>query len=245
MTPTPGGVAEPPSSTEAEAPASQADATGTDKTPSLRWARYEVLAVTLIICGLQLTLPDVVTLGQWWVGWPIVEVPWALWVFFVLRRESNWTKPSVRRATSGLLILMATAVTFNSVMLLSLLFNNSNPTGTRLLFAGFAVVTMNILVFGLIYWWSDSGGPIARAREEVDAQDLLFPQQTGELAEQDPQWQPRPADYLYTAYTNVFAFSPTDTMPLTLRTKALFTVQSGVALMTITVTLGLAVNLLN
>ena len=55
-------------------------------------------------------------------------------------------------------------------------------------------------------------------------------------------WQPRPEDYLYTSYTNVFAFSPTDTMPLTRRAKGIFTLQSAVALLTMLVTLGLAVN---
>ncbi|HUC07195.1 MAG TPA: hypothetical protein VMR96_03815, partial [Solirubrobacterales bacterium] len=45
-----------------------------------------------------------------------------------------------------------------------------------------------------------------------------------------PGWQPRYLDYLYVAFTNVVAFSPTDTMPLTHRVKELMAVQSMIAL---------------
>ena len=58
-------------------------------------------------------------------------------------------------------------------------------------------------------------------------------------------WQPTLPDYLFTAYTNIIAFSPTDTMPLTHRVKFLFTVQSSVSLLTILVTVSRAINLIN
>lgn len=38
-------------------------------------------------------------------------------------------------------------------------------------------------------------------------------------------WQPRLPDHLYVAFTNVVAFSPTDTMPVTHRVKALTAIQ--------------------
>ena len=52
------------------------------------------------------------------------------------------------------------------------------------------------------------------------------------------------SDYLYTAYTNLVAFSPTDTMPLTRRVKLLFTLQSVITLVTILVTVSRAINML-
>ena len=58
-------------------------------------------------------------------------------------------------------------------------------------------------------------------------------------------WTPRLPDYLFTAYTNIIAFSPTDTMPLSHRAKFLFTVQSSVSLVTILVTVSRAINLIN
>jgi hypothetical protein len=62
--------------------------------------------------------------------------------------------------------------------------------------------------------------------------------------ESEAQWKPGLLDYLYTAYTNIIAFSPTDTMPLTHRVKILFAVQSSTALVTIVVTLSRAINLI-
>jgi hypothetical protein len=69
--------------------------------------------------------------------------------------------------------------------------------------------------------------------------DFQFPQQAAGQA-----WTPALVDYLYTAYTNIIAFSPTDTMPLTHRVKLLFTMQSAISLVTILVTVSRAVNLI-
>ena len=59
-----------------------------------------------------------------------------------------------------------------------------------------------------------------------------------------PGWQPALLDYVFTAYTNIIAFSPTDTMPLSHRVKVLFAIQSSTALVTIVVTLSRAINLI-
>jgi hypothetical protein len=58
-------------------------------------------------------------------------------------------------------------------------------------------------------------------------------------------WTPALPDYLFTAYTNIIAFSPTDTMPLSHRAKFLFTIRSTVSLATILVTVSRAINLIN
>ena len=57
-------------------------------------------------------------------------------------------------------------------------------------------------------------------------------------------WEPRFLDYLYVSVTNVMAFSPTDTMPLTHRAKAMMTVQALVAVSTIALVFARAVNVL-
>jgi hypothetical protein len=213
--------------------------------PGVPRARYILLLGVAIVVAIQLYLPDMVTVLEWWLGPPIVELPLGLWAFFVLRKPDNWNRRGIRNTVSVLFGVMVLGVAFNSVMLLTLLFNAANATGKELLFAGFGVITMNVFAFGLSYWWLDSGGPVERSHHSSINRDFLFPQQTGGKDERDPDWRPSVADYLYVAYTNIFAFSPTDTMPLSHRSKAYFTLQSAVALMTITFTLGLAVNLLN
>ena len=129
----------------------------------------------------------------------------------------------------------------NALLLLLSLLSGTSESGVALLFAGFGVLIINVLSFGLVYWWIDGGGPGIRLAGEVTHPDFLFPQQGMEGQE---KWHPTLIDYLFTAYTNIIAFSPTDTMPLTHRVKALFTVQSATALLTIVVTLSRAINLI-
>jgi uncharacterized membrane protein len=59
-----------------------------------------------------------------------------------------------------------------------------------------------------------------------------------------PGWRPSFLDYLYVSFTNATAFSPTDTMPLTVMAKTLMTVESVVSLLTIVVVAARAVNIL-
>jgi len=59
-----------------------------------------------------------------------------------------------------------------------------------------------------------------------------------------PGWKPGFGDYLYVSLTNQTAFSPTDTMPLTLRVKVLMGVQGVAALITTGVIIARAVNAL-
>jgi len=59
-----------------------------------------------------------------------------------------------------------------------------------------------------------------------------------------PGWRPVFADYLYVSLTNATAFSPTDTMPLTLAAKGLMGLQSLVSLVTLGLVVSRAVNIL-
>jgi hypothetical protein len=73
--------------------------------------------------------------------------------------------------------------------------------------------------------------------------DFQFPQM------ENPQfapagWRPGFGDYLYTSLTNATAFSPTDTMPLTLTAKLVMGVQSLAALVTVALVVARAVNIL-
>ncbi|NIK60535.1 hypothetical protein [Kribbella shirazensis] len=57
-------------------------------------------------------------------------------------------------------------------------------------------------------------------------------------------WLPGFTDYLFVSFTAATAFSPTDTMPLSARTKMLMGVQSAIALLTVAVIAARAVNVL-
>jgi hypothetical protein len=86
------------------------------------------------------------------------------------------------------------------------------PTVTQLLVVTGLVLATNIVTFGLLYWQIDGGGPGGRVVHAKAYPDFQFPQTLTEGLG-PPGWQPRFQDHLYLAFTNVVAFSPTDTLP--------------------------------
>lgn len=149
------------------------------------------------------------------------------------------------RALAVVVILTVGAV--NAVALVSLvnrLLGSGLVDGRELLGAAAGVWVTNVLVFGLGYWELDRGGPLGRAGgRPVSFPDLWFPQD-GDPTSAPPGWKPRFVDYLFVALTSATAFSPTDTMPLSQRAKAMMGVQSLVSLLTIGLVAARAVNIL-
>ena len=75
------------------------------------------------------------------------------------------------------------------------------------------------------------------------APDFLFPQM-GAPGRASHECRSSFLDYLYVSLTNVTAFSPTDTMPLTRAAKTMMAAQSLVALSTAVLVIARAVNVL-
>lgn len=198
-----------------------------------------VAIIVVVIVAIQLPLPDVVTIGPTWLV-PFIEII-GIPIVGVLYLVAGAHERIVMGTMTAFLIFLVLASVMNATLLLISLINGFTESGAALLFAGFAVLAVNVLSFGLVYWWIDSGGPIARLDGHTTKQDFLFPQQG---IDDMRGWTPSLIDYLFTAYTNIIAFSPTDTMPLSHRVKVLFTIQSSTALVTIVVTLSRAINLI-
>jgi hypothetical protein len=117
--------------------------------------------------------------------------------------------------------------------------------GRSLLFAAFDLWVTNVIVFALWYWELDGGGPVRRERGlEISQRDFFWTQMNDEIATHE-KWQPLFADYLYLAFTNASAFSPTDTMPLTRNSKMLMLLQSALSIVTLLLVAARAVNILN
>lgn len=224
--------------------ASPADATPTPPAnpnvmKHLRVTGLWVILVVITIIAIQLALPDVVTIGPTWLV-PFIEligIPIVLGIIFLGRSHSGLAQV----AMTAFLTLLVLASVMNALLLLISLLNGFTEQGGPLLFAGFGVLIINVLSFGLVYWWIDAGGPLLRDEGRPSTPDFLFPQQGMDTM---ADWKPGLLDYLFTAYTNIIAFSPTDTMPLSKRVKVLFIVQSSTAVLTIVVTLSRAINLI-
>ena len=198
-----------------------------------------VPAVVIVIVAIQLTLPPTVTIGPLWLI-PLIElvgIPLGIAIRAWPRRDGTWrTDRFMDRSMDVYLCFLAAASALNAVLLLTTLLSGSEDSPVRLLLAGFGVLVINVFTFGLIYWWIDGGGPVKRATGQVVQWDFQYPQQASGPEQTSGQaWTPRMLDYFYTAYTNIIAFSPTDTMPLTHRVKMLFTLQSSISLVTILV----------
>lgn len=101
----------------------------------------------------------------------------------------------------------------------------------------------NVLIFTLIYWLIDSGGPDARLDKMARCPDFDFPAMD-DPDHVPPGWKPGIVDYLFLGFTTSTAFSPTEAMPLTARAKALMMVQSVIALVTIAVVAARTINIL-
>jgi hypothetical protein len=118
-------------------------------------------------------------------------------------------------------------------------------TAGPLLITGGAIWLTNVVVFALWYWELDRGGPVARALNTTKRYpDFQFVQMTLPPEMVPPEWEPAFVDYLYLAFTNAAAFSPTDVMPLSRTAKVGMTVQSIISIVTVALVVSRAVNIL-
>jgi hypothetical protein len=113
----------------------------------------------------------------------------------------------------------------------------------NLLVHALAVWLTNMIVFSLLFWELDAGGPVRRATVGRAVPDFQFPQdQSPELA--PASWRTALFDYVYVSLTNSTAFSPTDAMPLTRHAKGLMAVEAVLSNIIIVLVIARAVNVL-
>ena len=141
-----------------------------------------------------------------------------------------------------MLALAAVALISTGVLIRDLVIGGpvTNAAGP-LLASGSLIWLGNVLVFSLLYWLLDSGGPLARYLHERPYPDFAFTQQQApELA--PPDWRPKYHDYLILGLTTSTAFSPTDVLPLTAWAKLTMAVQSIISLTVVGLVIARAVN---
>lgn len=143
------------------------------------------------------------------------------------------------------LIAVVTAANFAAEgLLVHYLLKGGGSGGRSLVLSAAQIWFTNVAVFGLWFWEVDRGGPHMRTAPEPRAPDFLFPQMGA--PESSPRgWRPAFLDYLYVAFTNASAFSPTDAMPLSVRIKSLMLIESIASFLTVGLVAARAVNILN
>ena len=212
-----------------------------------REAAPAALVVLLVFVGLALMSrgQEWELLGLPWWTWPLVGVPALLLTVDLALAFRGRGIGHSRTAALVLLGLLALGNFAALAILVAGLVTQSadDLSGGQLLFTGFAIFTANLIVFGLTFWELEAGGPGARrSPEQRVAVDFRFSQD--DRADAAADWKPQVWDYLYVSLTNSIAFSPTDTMPLSLRAKALMGLGSFVSAVTVLLVAARAVNVL-
>jgi hypothetical protein len=196
----------------------------------------------LTAIALQLLLPARLHVGPTWLV-PALEGALLLGMFMATPRQLEHEHPVRRRAALGLTAFVSAANVFSLGALTHFLLHHNVDNGRALIISGVLIWLTNFLIFGLWYWEIDRGGPGKRAAGNDLEPDFLFPQMTDDRIE-PIAWRPMFFDYLYVSLTNNTAFSPTDTMPLTHKAKAIMGAQATVSLLTIGLIVSRAVNIL-
>ena len=205
--------------------------------------RWPMALAVFVAILLQVGTPSRGRVPGWWL-FPVLE--FVLLIVVIIRDPGRIDRRSraARRSTIVLIAIM-TAGTMGGVVVLivDILKGIHGINATDLLGRGAAIWFTNIIVFSLWYWELDRGGPAERAAGSGVAPSFAFPENaTPELA--PPDWRPKYPDYLYLAFTNATAFSPTDTLPVQTWAKMTMLVQSVVSLVTAILVIARAINVL-
>jgi uncharacterized membrane protein len=207
--------------------------------------RWPASLAILAVVALQVSLPRDMHMGAKYLL-PVVELALLATLVAVnpqrINRESKWL-----RVTGLTLIGVASVANADAVVHLvtGIVDGTIGSRAAPLLVTGATIWVTNVIVFALLYWDTDRGGPCARAHARKEYPDFLFPQMTAEPGQCDPHWEPGFVDYLYVSFTNATAFSPTDTLPLSRWLKLTMLLQACVSLVTVALVIARAVNVLS
>ena len=211
---------------------------------SRREARIEASVFALAACVL-LVLLGVVSMTA---SWELAGVSGWIWFVFavpemLLVGALALDAPPTVDVTMILVVVLANLGGLG-LLIASLLTETSRDlSGGQLLMSGAVLWLTNVIVFGLLYWSLDAGGPRARAKRGRRRPDFWFPQDDNDRLAHTG-WHPRLEDYAYVALTNGIAFSPTDAMPLTRRAKTLMGLDALISVGAVLLVAARAVNVL-
>ena len=213
-----------------------------------RWPAFASLVVMMVLYSLTPGefVPRLVLIGIA----VLMFVPLIVLNPHRLSRETSWSRwLSILLAV---LLVLANLVDMGSLIVELV---RGSTGGYLILLTALQVWAASIVGFAFVYWEMDRGGPVSRGtqpRAMLGRPDFKFVQdddgdsvaevraQSSEFAD----WRPGFIEYLYMSLTNMTAFSPTDTMPLTARAKILMGVQSLCGFILLALVIARSVNIL-
>ncbi|GAA4831302.1 hypothetical protein [Kitasatospora terrestris] len=218
-------------------------------------ARLPAVLATLVAILLYLVLPQQLLIAPRFVL-PGLEVLLLVPLIAVNPRRMTRQNRLSRTLSLTLVAMIGVSNLVALGLLIDAMVTERAQNGGPLLLAALQVWATSVIVFGLAFWELDRGGPVVRTqakRSELPLADFRFSQDENDDAVEEvadgssrtSDWVPTLMDYLYVSVTNSTAFSPTDTMPLSTRAKALMAVESVAALITSLLVIAHAVGVLD
>ncbi|MBV9995159.1 MAG: hypothetical protein JO127_08095 [Caulobacteraceae bacterium] len=204
--------------------------------------------VALAIVGVYLllvVLPERIRLLPSWALWASAAVVLApMGVAALATAKALW----LRVETAIVLAFVAFAglanVTCLSELLRDIIGRSTAVSGLTLLSSSVALWCVNVLMFSLLYWQMDRGGPGARSAAIDTLRDWSFPQDCAPPGEVRPGWRPTYPDYLFLSFSTATAFSTTEVAPFTTRAKMAMMTEALISLMTLALVAARAINIL-
>lgn len=207
-------------------------------------SRLEAILIVIGIAALSLLLSERYRVVPPWVGYFGTVAMLAPMLLAALLPGAARFRRFERIAE---LAAVGVALVLNVCNLLIVAYNLvENPSKLEpvpLFYTSVGIWTGNFLIFTLIYWLVDCGGPDARLSGQSKHTDFVFPAMD-DPKHARPDWTPHIVDYLFLAFTTSTAFSPTEAMPFTPRAKLLVIFQSIISLVTIAIVAARTINIL-
>ena len=205
-----------------------------------------VCIAIIVAIGLTLALPNRIAEPRWLLPGLAILL---LVVLLLSLRGMTLDEPHRTLRTLGIILIgllslangLSAARLIVDILRSEGLAHPDNPAD--LLLVGGAIWLTNVILFSVWYWGADRGGAVQRMLGTHERPDFLFPQMQLEDA-WAKEWEPQYVDYLYFAFTNATAFSPTDVMPLARWAKLEMMAQSAISIMLVVLVVARAVNIL-
>ena len=193
------------------------------KTEKRDWGEGSTL---LVVLALLVILPNRYTIGGPVVSWTIGTIFAATCVCAFVTTAIGSRKFTDVVMKFGASVLAIGVLTSAIQVVDLILHRGSQIDGLALLETAFSIWVSNVAIFAMVYHWIGDREFVFPSREGVPSAPLVF------------------LDYLFLSFTTATAFSPTDTLPLSTRTRMLMMAESIISLTMIALAAARAVNIL-
>jgi hypothetical protein len=192
--------------------------------------RWPAIVALLAVAVLITALPSRYQSTPAWFPWAIVGIVTAAMLMVAVFPSSIvWRRVERFVVLSVALIACLLAVFADTKLVIDMITHHHGYSSVTLLESATEIFVTNILIFGLLYWQLDLGGPAAQDAGLSGHPDFRFAQ-----SEDDAHWRPGFVDYLYVAFASSTSFQPPDhARPVSHRAKILIMLQASISLTTL------------